>query len=334
MFSRVLRLSCRHSGPESNASPPQHTHIHTHIHTQDWDDGFRIPEEGRDYIWDPPQQPFPDSVSSRNFSRRFEYWEVEDEVLEKAGVIEEKEPEADPEWEEFIRGDPPMRVEEMMEEVNADLGMNLSFPFGPVPGDIGFGEPTPPEYMYLYREDEPADAPRMQGSPEDVAVVQGGNSRGGGDDEAELARELLSALNTSRDIRRASGGSPDAGAGGEGDGGVLDVDTVLQDRKELLDELALLTGVNKTVSLEQLRAAFDAEVRRQTEGVQDDLAGVGGRGDGGGQAGLLGAADSDKTGNSEQVDLESGVRGGLEAFSEEELLRELDRRRREGGAAG
>ena len=54
------------------------------------------------------------------------------------------------------------------------------------------------------------------------------------------------------------------------------MDTVLQDRKELLDELAVLTGVNKTVSLEQLRAAFDAEVRRQTEGVQDDLVGVGG----------------------------------------------------------
>ena len=48
----------------------------------------------------------------------------------------------------------------------------------PVPGDRS--EPTPPEYLYLYREDEPADAPRMQGSPEDVAVVQGGNSRGRG----------------------------------------------------------------------------------------------------------------------------------------------------------
>jgi hypothetical protein len=106
-------------------------------------------------------RPFADVSSDELGTYRFEYWDVEDELLIKAGLMKgmhftcctsthvrklthrTKDPDAEEEEEEEEEGDKALAVEEMIEELNEDFGYNLSFPFGAVPPDLGFGVPTP-----------------------------------------------------------------------------------------------------------------------------------------------------------------------------------------------
>ncbi len=230
-----------------------------------------------------------------------------------------------------------------------------------MPEDLGFGVPTPKEYYHLYRQQEEDDDDEEEEDEEEeeeggwggwsaaatatkveVEEVEGGGEteeewgidrdrRGGVSQGAQAMSDVnvleqkdealeLGMLNQTalqeRDIQ-----------GGKGGGGGGELETVLRERKELLDELARLLGINKNVSLAEdglaalLRINQDAkdvslgDLRKVFKVVEEGQQGEGKVGEGGGGGGG-GAA----------VDGGGGDAEGLEKYSEEALLRELERR--------
>ncbi len=204
-----------------------------------------------------------------------------------------------------------------------------------MPEDLGFGVPTPKEYYHLYRQqEEDSEEEEMDEEEEggvsaaataemEVEEVQGGGETeedggidtdrlgGGGSQGAQARSDVLEQRDEElkKDMQNQTSLQEIEPLGGG------ELETVLRERKELLDELAGLLGIDKKVSLTEDGLAA---LRRINKDVSlADLRKVFKVEGEGQQVEGKGAEGGEPEGDAE----------GLENYSEEALLRELERRR-------